>query len=58
MKPDLKTLQWVQCFCGPEFYKNIVVVTTKWDRFTEDDFKELWEKGGGWKLWWRGSAGS
>ncbi|KAI0172962.1 P-loop containing nucleoside triphosphate hydrolase protein [Hypoxylon sp. FL1284] len=26
-----KTLRWLQCFCGPNFYQNITVVSTKWD---------------------------
>ena len=28
---ELRTLRWLQCFCGPEFYQNITIVTTKWD---------------------------
>lgn len=43
MKADLTTIQWVKCFCGPEFYKNITIVTSKWDSLSEDDFEEHWE---------------
>jgi hypothetical protein len=28
---ELKTIRWLQCFCGPQFYQNITFVTTKWD---------------------------
>lgn len=41
---DRKTIQWLQCFCGPEFYRNITVVTTKWDMYSEDAFVEYWAK--------------
>lgn len=41
---DRQTIQWLQCFCGPQFYRNITVVTTKWDMFSEDGFVEHWAK--------------
>jgi hypothetical protein len=28
---ELKTIRWLQCFCGPQFYQNITFITTKWD---------------------------
>lgn len=40
---DLKTIRWLECFCGPDFYSNITVVTSRWDEVDEDTFKELWE---------------
>lgn len=40
MEHDLKTVRWIQCFCGPEFFKNITIVTSMWDRIIEDDFEE------------------
>ncbi|KAH7310142.1 P-loop containing nucleoside triphosphate hydrolase protein [Rhexocercosporidium sp. MPI-PUGE-AT-0058] len=41
---DVKTIQWVQCFCGPEFYRNIVIVTNMWDQYKEKQFRKQWEK--------------
>ncbi|KAI1653925.1 P-loop containing nucleoside triphosphate hydrolase protein [Daldinia decipiens] len=41
---DLKTIQWVQCFCGPEFFQNIIIMTNKWDSWSPDDFEEAWER--------------
>ncbi|KAI0104217.1 hypothetical protein GGR51DRAFT_227680 [Nemania sp. FL0031] len=40
---ELKTIQWIQCFCGPEFYKYVTIMTSKWDKISEDDFEEAWE---------------
>ncbi|KAI1111265.1 P-loop containing nucleoside triphosphate hydrolase protein [Nemania sp. NC0429] len=40
---ELKTMQWIQCFCGPDFYRNITIMTNKWDKISEDDFDEAWE---------------
>src|SRR5947208_214024 len=39
---DLVTTQWVKCFCGPEFYRYVTIVTTKWDSFIDASFKEKW----------------
>jgi hypothetical protein len=39
---DLKTLQWVQAFCGPDFYQNITVVTSMWDDYNQRSFKRAW----------------
>ncbi|KAK2601563.1 hypothetical protein QQS21_004881 [Conoideocrella luteorostrata] len=44
MNPDLTTIQWVKCFCGPEFFQSITFVTTKWDSLSEDAFEDCWEK--------------
>lgn len=32
---ELKTVRWLQCFCGPQFYQNITLVTTKWDELKQ-----------------------
>ncbi|KAI1122115.1 P-loop containing nucleoside triphosphate hydrolase protein [Nemania abortiva] len=40
---ELKTIQWIKCFCGPAFYGYITIMTTKWDKISEDDFAEAWE---------------
>ncbi|PLB46650.1 hypothetical protein P170DRAFT_466089 [Aspergillus steynii IBT 23096] len=42
---DAKIMQWVQCFCGPQFYKNITIVTTQWDSWSKKSFKEAWKRG-------------
>lgn len=40
---EMKTIQWIKCFCGPEFYKYVTIMTSKWDKISEDDFEETWE---------------
>lgn len=27
-----KTMRWIQCFCGPQFFRNVIMITTKWDK--------------------------
>lgn len=39
---DLRTIQWVKCFCGPEFYRYITVVATMWDKYNDDEFEDSW----------------
>lgn len=29
-----RTIRWLQCFCGPDFFRNITVVITKWDKLS------------------------
>jgi hypothetical protein len=41
---DLATIRWVKCFCGPEFYRHVTIVSTKWDSLEEESFKEYWDK--------------
>lgn len=33
---EMTTIRWLQCFCGPQFFQNITLVMTQWDRLTED----------------------
>lgn len=35
---DTMTLRWVQCFCGPAFFQNITIVTSKWDELKQKPF--------------------
>lgn len=44
LDPDLATINWVKCFCGPEFYEYITVVTTKWDEFNSYTFGNKFNK--------------
>jgi hypothetical protein len=37
---ELKTIRWLQCFCGPQFYENITIITTKWDKMHPDEIDE------------------
>jgi hypothetical protein len=37
---ELKTIRWLQCFCGPRFYENITIITTKWDKIHPDEIDE------------------
>ncbi|KIH88723.1 hypothetical protein SPBR_07830 [Sporothrix brasiliensis 5110] len=32
---NLKIFNWLKCFCGPLFYKNITIVFSQWDRVPE-----------------------
>lgn len=42
-KEELSTIQWLKCFCGPDFYRHITVVMNKWDKLGQDDFEERWD---------------
>ncbi|KAH0432518.1 hypothetical protein CcaCcLH18_06425 [Colletotrichum camelliae] len=42
LENDLRTMRWIECFCGPNFFQNIMIVTTKWDELVEDDFEDRW----------------
>lgn len=44
MEHDLKTVRWIECLCGPNFFKNIIIVTSMWDRLVEEDFEEECQK--------------
>jgi hypothetical protein len=39
-KSEMKTIRWLQCFCGPQFFENITVVLTQWDRITKCDMDQ------------------
>jgi len=39
-KSEMKTIRWLQCFSGPQFFKNITIVLTQWDRITECDMAQ------------------
>ncbi|KAI1477500.1 P-loop containing nucleoside triphosphate hydrolase protein [Daldinia eschscholtzii] len=41
-KEDLKTIQWVQCFCGPKFFRNIIFVTSHWDSWSRKILEKTW----------------
>ncbi|OCK73994.1 hypothetical protein K432DRAFT_270626, partial [Lepidopterella palustris CBS 459.81] len=41
---EVKTVQWLQCFCGPEFFQNITIVTTKWDTYNSKSFQRAREQ--------------
>ncbi|KAF4446959.1 hypothetical protein F53441_9430 [Fusarium austroafricanum] len=41
---DAKTLRWLQCFCGPDFYRNITFVTSFWDSYNERSFKQAYAR--------------
>jgi hypothetical protein len=41
---ELKTIRWLQCFCGPRFYENITIITTKWDKIHPDEIGEARER--------------
>ncbi|KAH8197457.1 hypothetical protein TruAng_008388 [Truncatella angustata] len=39
---DVRTLRWVQCFCGPEFFRNVTFVTSFWDSYSASYFKKAY----------------
>ncbi|KAG7294460.1 hypothetical protein NEMBOFW57_004533 [Staphylotrichum longicolle] len=39
---DLTAIRWAKCFCGPEFYKHITIVSSRWDAFKPDEFNKRW----------------
>ncbi|KAI1808877.1 P-loop containing nucleoside triphosphate hydrolase protein [Daldinia bambusicola] len=43
-KEDLKTIQWVQCFCGPKFFRNVIFITNHWDSWTRKVLERTWNK--------------
>ncbi|EAW17752.1 uncharacterized protein NFIA_076840 [Aspergillus fischeri NRRL 181] len=38
---EMRTIRWLQCFCGPQFFRNVTIVQTQWDRITEDDMDQV-----------------
>lgn len=43
LKDDMRTVRWLECFCGPKFFSNITLVTTHWDvYFKQRLFKKSW----------------
>ncbi|PNP51007.1 hypothetical protein THARTR1_08342 [Trichoderma harzianum] len=44
MEHDLKTVRWIECLCGPEFFKNITIITSMWDMIMDDYFQEECKK--------------
>lgn len=38
---EMKTFRWLQCFCGPQFYEKITIITSKWDIYTKERDKKL-----------------
>ncbi|EWY81643.1 hypothetical protein FOYG_15868 [Fusarium oxysporum NRRL 32931] len=41
---DAKTLRWLQCFCGPDFFRNITIVTSFWDSYNAGSFKQAFNR--------------
>ncbi|KAM0431870.1 hypothetical protein ACHAPT_005123 [Fusarium lateritium] len=41
---SVKTLHWLQCFCGPDFFRNITLVTSFWDSYNEASFKQAYAR--------------
>lgn len=44
MYSDKANIQWLKCFCGPEFYQNITLVTTRWDSMSNFNIQSTWTK--------------
>jgi hypothetical protein len=41
---DVKTLHWLQCFCGPDFFRNLTVVTSFWDSYSPSSFRQAYAR--------------
>ncbi|KAF5987871.1 hypothetical protein FCOIX_762 [Fusarium coicis] len=41
---DAKTIRWLQCFCGPDFFRNITVITSFWDTYNAGSFKQAFNR--------------
>ncbi|KAF5586330.1 hypothetical protein FPCIR_7939 [Fusarium pseudocircinatum] len=41
---DAKTIRWLQCFCGPDFFRNITIVTSFWDTYNASAFKQAFNR--------------
>ncbi|KAF4341652.1 hypothetical protein FBEOM_4390 [Fusarium beomiforme] len=41
---DVKTLRWLQCFCGPDFFRNITIITSFWDSHKPKAFKQAFDR--------------
>lgn len=39
---DLRTIRFIKCFCGPEFFANITFITSRWDDFSPGGFRRAW----------------
>ncbi|KAK1150173.1 hypothetical protein N8T08_000072 [Aspergillus melleus] len=37
---EMRTIRWLQCFCGPQFFQKITIVATQWDRLTSEDMDQ------------------
>lgn len=49
---SVSNLQWLRCLCGPDFFPNITIMTTKWDQWGEDAFHEKKEQLKDWTSEW------
>ncbi|KAI1773449.1 hypothetical protein F4818DRAFT_110110 [Hypoxylon cercidicola] len=41
---DVKTIRWLQCFCGPAFFRNVTFVTSFWDAHRENAFRQAYNR--------------
>lgn len=41
---DTRILRWLQCFCGPDFLRNITIVTSFWDSYNEESFQQVYSR--------------
>ncbi|KAI8676078.1 hypothetical protein NCS56_00494700 [Fusarium sp. Ph1] len=41
---DSRTLRWLQCFCGPAFFRNITFVTSFWDSYNDESFQQAYSR--------------
>lgn len=42
-RAEMTTIRWLECFCGPQFFKNITVVMTQWDNITQNNMEQARE---------------
>jgi hypothetical protein len=41
---DVKILRWLQCFCGPAFFRNVTFVTSFWDTYNKESFQQVYAR--------------
>ncbi len=42
-RAETTTIRWLECFCGPQFFKNITIVMTQWDDITQNKMERARE---------------
>ncbi|KAL4796119.1 P-loop containing nucleoside triphosphate hydrolase protein [Aspergillus venezuelensis] len=42
-RAEMTTIRWLECFCGPQFFKNITIVMTQWDNITQNKMEQARE---------------
>jgi hypothetical protein len=41
---DARTLRWLQCFCGPDFIRDVTIITSFWDTYNAASFSQAYAR--------------